>query len=75
MQRQYSGTLGKIDNCQIAVTAALLTGVRAWLVGAELYLPQGWLTRERRQHPGTLRRRSVPGAPPSLVIRLPDVVP
>jgi len=48
VQRQYSGTLGKIGNCQIAVTAALWTGVRAWLVGAELYLPQGWLTRERR---------------------------
>jgi len=49
VQRQYSGTLGKIGNCQIAVTAALWTGVRAWILGAELYLPQGWLTRERRQ--------------------------
>jgi len=49
VQRQYSGTLGKIGNCQIAVTAALWTGVRAWLVGAELYLPESWLTAERRQ--------------------------
>ena len=49
VQRQYSGTLGKIGNCQIAVTAALWTGVHAWLVGAELYLPQAWVTRERRQ--------------------------
>jgi SRSO17 transposase len=49
VQRQYSGTLGKIGNCQIAVTAALWTGVRAWLLGAELYLPQSWLTPERRQ--------------------------
>jgi len=49
VQRQYSGTLGKIGNCQIAVTAALWTGGRAWLLGAELYLPQTWLTRERRQ--------------------------
>ena len=40
------GTLGKIGNCQIAVTAALWTGVRAWLLDAELYLPQAWLTRE-----------------------------
>ena len=48
--RQYSGTLGKIANCQIAVTAALWTGVRAWLLGAELYLPEAWMTRERRQH-------------------------
>jgi len=49
VQRQYSGTLGKIGNCQIAVTAALWTGVRAWVLGAELYLPEVWLTRERRQ--------------------------
>lgn len=48
VQRQYSGTLGKIGNCQIAVTAALWTGMRAWLLGAELYLPAPWLTPERR---------------------------
>ena len=47
--RQYSGTLGKIANCQVAMTAALWTGVRAWLLGAELYLPEAWLTPERRQ--------------------------
>ena len=40
--RQYSGTLGKIGNCQVAVTAVLWTGVRAWLVGAALYLPKEW---------------------------------
>lgn len=40
--RQYSGTLGKIGNCQVAVTAVLWTGVRAWLVGAALYLPREW---------------------------------
>jgi SRSO17 transposase len=30
------------------VTAALWTGLRAWFVGAELYLPEAWLTPERR---------------------------
>src|SRR5207249_3688500 len=49
VSRQYSGTLGKIGNCQVAVTAALWTGVRAWLIGADLYLPAAWLTAERRQ--------------------------
>jgi SRSO17 transposase len=48
VQRQYSGTLGKIGNCQIAVTAALWTGVQAWLVGAQLYLPESWMTPEQR---------------------------
>jgi SRSO17 transposase len=46
--RQYSGTLGKVGNCQVAVTAALWTGVQAWLVGAQLYLPEGWLTPAQR---------------------------
>ncbi len=43
-----SGTLGKIGNCQVAVTAALWTGVQAWLLGAQLYLPESWLTPEQR---------------------------
>jgi SRSO17 transposase len=47
--RQYCGALGKIANCQVAVTAALWTGTRAWLTGALLYLPQAWIDdRERR---------------------------
>lgn len=47
--RQYCGTLGKVANCQVAVTVALWTGVRAWLLGAALYLPEAWLTPEARQ--------------------------
>ena len=40
--RQYCGALGKVANCQVAVTVALWTGVRAWLLGATLYLPAAW---------------------------------
>ena len=47
--RQYCGTLGKTANCQVAVTAALWTGVRAWMVGARLYLPEAWLTPDQRR--------------------------
>jgi SRSO17 transposase len=47
--RQYCGTLGKVANCQVAVTAALWTGMRAWMLGAALYLPEAWLTPEARQ--------------------------
>jgi SRSO17 transposase len=56
--RQYCGTLGKVANCQVAVTAALWTGVRAWMLGAALYLPEEWLTpeaRERARIPSTVR--------------------
>jgi SRSO17 transposase len=56
--RQYCGTLGKIANCQVAVTVALWTGVRAWILGAKLYLPEAWLTpvqRTRAQIPASVR--------------------
>src|SRR5829696_3593673 len=46
--RQYCGARGKVANCQTAVTVALWTGVRAWLLGATLYLPEEWLTPRQR---------------------------
>ena len=46
--RQYCGALGKIANCQVATTVALWTGVRAWCLGAILYLPDEWLTPDAR---------------------------
>jgi SRSO17 transposase len=41
--RQYTGTAGRIENCQIGVFAAYVTpdGGRA-LIDRELYLPQKW---------------------------------
>jgi SRSO17 transposase len=56
--RQYCGARGKIANCQTAVTVALWTGTRAWLLGATLYLPEAWLTprqRQRAQIPAAVR--------------------
>jgi SRSO17 transposase len=47
--RQYCGSLGKVANCQVAVTAALWTGARAWMLGAALYLPEAWLTPDARR--------------------------
>lgn len=46
--RQYCGAQGKIGNCQTAVTVALWTGTRAWMLGAALYLPATWLTAAQR---------------------------
>src|SRR5262249_57078824 len=56
--RQYCGALGKVANCQVAVTAALWTGARAWMLGAALYLPETWLTlaaRQRAKLPAAIR--------------------
>lgn len=46
--RQYCGALGKVANCQVAVTAALWNGTRAWMLGATLYLPEEWVTASQR---------------------------
>ena len=50
--RQYCGALGKVANCQVAVTAALWTGQRAWPMGAALYLPEAWTTDPRAPRRG-----------------------
>jgi SRSO17 transposase len=42
VQRQYSGTLGRVDNCQIGVFVAYVTGGGRLLVDRELYLPESW---------------------------------
>lgn len=42
VQRQYCGAVGKIANCQIAVSTALIADGLAWLTSMELYLPETW---------------------------------
>jgi SRSO17 transposase len=40
--RQYSGTLGKVGNCQIAGTCCYTDSQATWPVAVRLYLPQVW---------------------------------
>lgn len=42
VSRQYSGTLGRVDNCQVVVTTHYVDAVFDWPVGARLYLPTSW---------------------------------
>ena len=48
VQRQYSGTLGKIDSCQIIVTLNGASDDFGVCLGAELFLPQSWVDDEER---------------------------
>jgi SRSO17 transposase len=40
--RQYTGTVGKITNCQVTVNCQYAERPRAWPVATRLYLPEGW---------------------------------
>lgn len=42
VQRQYCGRLGKLENCQVGVFAALGCGSRTTLVDFRLFLPEAW---------------------------------
>ena len=50
--RQYTGTLGKIGNCQVAVSLHYATDDAAAPLDFALYLPEEWLEEERRQKAG-----------------------
>src|SRR5215470_2207664 len=48
--RQYSGTLGKVGNCQVTVNCHYAERTIAWPVATRLYLPQEWACdKERRE--------------------------
>jgi SRSO17 transposase len=46
--RQYTGTVGKITNCQVTVNCHYAERTLAWPVATRLYLPQGWAADEER---------------------------
>ena len=53
VQRQYSGTAGRIENCQIGVFLTYASAKGRTLLDRELYLPQVWADdQERREEAG-----------------------
>jgi len=46
--RQYSGTLGRVDNCQVLVTTHYVDRGFDWPITSRLYLPQTWATDRTR---------------------------
>jgi SRSO17 transposase len=55
VQRQDTGTAGKVDNAQVAVSPADAADAGHGVIDRELYLPQGWL-----DDPGRCRATGVP---------------
>jgi SRSO17 transposase len=42
VQRQYSGTAGRVENCQVGVFLGYASGKGHALIDRALYLPEGW---------------------------------
>jgi len=45
---QYCGNLGKVDNCQVAVFAAIGQGDYSTIIDSRLYLPKSWTENQQR---------------------------
>ncbi|GHO47201.1 hypothetical protein KSX_84710 [Ktedonospora formicarum] len=48
VQRQYSGTAGRIENCQIGVFLSYASARGHALLDRELYLPKSWVEDKER---------------------------
>jgi len=48
VSRQYSGTLGRVDNCQVLVTTHYVDRVFDWPVVSQLYVPESWTEDKAR---------------------------
>lgn len=57
VQRQYFGTAGRVENCQIGTFLAYASDHGHALIDRELYLPESWTTDRER-----CRAAGVPGA-------------
>jgi SRSO17 transposase len=55
--RQYSGTLGRVDNCQVAVSVHVAGESGSACTGLELYVPEGWIVDLSRR-----RKAGIPDA-------------
>ena len=49
VQRQYSGTAGRIENCQVGVFLAYASRYGRALIDRALYLPEGWAADQARR--------------------------
>src|SRR4051812_41285298 len=65
--RQYSGTLGKVGNCQVAVSICAVTDGASCPLNWRLFLPAGWddTAASTPQEAAVIRVRRGPGGPPA----------
>jgi SRSO17 transposase len=80
VQRQYTGSAGKIANCQIGVSLSIATATEQVPIDFELYLPKSWAEdferRERARIPDSVVFKTKPELAMDLITRaLDDGIP
>lgn len=66
VQRQYSGTAGRIENCQIGVFLAYASALGRALIDRELYLPQVWANDKKRREAAAVPKEVIFATKPAL---------
>jgi len=57
--RQYAGTSGKVDNCQVGVYLSLTAGKYSSLTNYRLFLPQKWIDDPKRCEKAGIPRHKI----------------
>ena len=70
VQRQYSGTAGRVENCQIGVFLAYASQAGHTLVDRELYLPKSWTQDPERCREADVPEEVVFATKPQLAARM-----
>ena len=67
--RQYTGTAGKVTNCQVAVSVSMVTDTASCPVDWRLFLPESWDPASPQATTDVLDRRAKAGIGPQITHR------
>lgn len=70
VKRQYTGSAGKVANCQIAVTAAIYTGRETLPLDIQLYLPEEWIDDPTRREAASIPEAQTFETKPQIALRM-----
>ena len=70
VQRQYSGTAGRVENCQVAVFLSYASPAGHALIDRELYLPRSWTAEPARCAAAGIPAKTAFATKPTLARRM-----